>query len=118
MTLTTRKIVIGLIIIIFSLVYGYLFFERFLTEEEIVITVSNSEKFGDETGRYLIFTDDEVFDDANNYYHDKHNATDVFNKLQKGRTYTVKVVSFYWPTLPHFRNITEIVNEKFPEMKK
>ncbi len=117
MTLTNRKIIIGLIIILISLVYGYLFFERFLTEKEVTITVINSEKFGDETGRYIIFTPDEVFEDTNDYYHDKHNATEVFNKLQKGRTYKVKVVSFYWPALPHFRNIIEVINEKLPDNK-
>ena len=112
--MTNKKIVISLIIIFISLIYGYIFFEKFLTEKQITITVINSEKFGDEPGRYLIFTKDEVFEDANNYYHDKHNATEVFNKLEKGRTYTVKVVSFYWPFLPHFRNILEVVNERFP----
>ncbi|MEJ2613795.1 MAG: hypothetical protein P8Z35_02460 [Ignavibacteriaceae bacterium] len=115
MTLTNRKIIIGLIIIFTSLIFGYLFFERFLTEKEVTITVINSEKFGDEPGRYLIFTKDEVFEDANNYYHDKHNATAVYNKLEKGRTYVVKVVSFYWPDLPHFRNIIDVVRVKFPE---
>lgn len=117
MTLTNRKISIGLIIILLSLVFGYLFFEKFLTEKEVTITVLGSAKFGDEPGRYLIFTKDEVFEDANNYYHDKHNATEVFNKLQKGRTYKVKVVSFYLPDVPHFRNIIEIVDEKFPTEK-
>jgi len=117
MTLSSRKIIIGLIIIIISLIFGYLFFERFLTEKEVTITVINSEQFGDEPGRYLIFTKDEVFQDANNYYHDKHNATAVFNKLEKGKTYVVKVVSFYWPDLPHFRNILDVVTEKFPDQK-
>ncbi len=115
MTLTNRKIIIGLIIIITSLIFGYLFFERFLTEKKVTITVINSEKFGDVPGRYLIFTNNEVFEDANNYYHDKHNATEVYNKLQKGRTYVVKVVSFYYPDLPHFRNIIDVVSEKLPE---
>jgi hypothetical protein len=114
MLMTNKKLSIGFIIIIISLIYGYLFFERFLTEKEVTITVTNSEKFGDEGGSYLIFTPDEVFEDENNYYHDKHNAAEVFNKLQKGRTYKVKVVSFYWPSLPHFRNIIEVVNEEFP----
>ena len=114
MNVSNKKIVIGLIIIFASLIFGYLFFERFLTEKEVTITVINSEKFGDEPGRYLIFTKDEVFEDANNYYHDKHNATEVFEKLQKGRTYVVKVVSFYIPDIPHFRNIIDVVREKVP----
>ena len=117
MILTNRKVSIGLIIIFISFIFGYLFFERFLTEKEVTITVVNSAKFGDETGRYLIFTEDEVFEDSNNYYHDKHNATEVFNKLQKGRTYIVKVVSFYLPDIPHFRNIIDVVKEDFPEEK-
>ena len=112
MTFTNRKLIIANIVIITGLFFGYLFFERFLTEKEITITVINSEKFGDENGRYLIFTKDEVFDDENSYYHDKTNAAEVYKKLKKGRTYKVKVVSFYIPLIPHFRNIIEVVEEK------
>ena len=115
--MTNKKVSIGFIVIIICLIYGYLFFERFLTEKEITINITNSEKFGDEEGSYLIFTPDEVFENENNYYHDKHNATEVFNKLQKGRTYKVKVCSFYLPFIPHFRNIIEVVNEEFPAGK-
>ena len=116
MNLTNKKIIIGLVIIILSLVFGYLFFERFLTEKQVTITVLDSSQFGDEPGRYLIFTKDEVFEDTNNYYHDKHNATEVYKKLQRGKTYVVRVVSFYWPDIPHFRNIIDVVEEKYTEV--
>ena len=117
MTVTNRKLIIVNIVILIGLFFCYLFFERFLTEKEITITVTNSVKFGDEPGRYLIFTEDEVFEDEDNYYHDKTNAAEVFKTLQKGRTYKVKVVSFYLPLIPHFRNIIDVVEEKFPVQK-
>ncbi len=112
MILTNRKLLIGNIIILICLLSGYIFFERYITEEEIIITVINSEKFGDETGNFLIFTRDEVFLDENNYFHNKYNAREVFRELKKGKTYKVQVVSFYWPLIPHFRNIVKVIKEE------
>lgn len=114
MVLNGKKIFFGVVIIILCLVYGYLFFERYLTEEEIKITVINSEKFGNEPNEYLIFTKDEVFEDVNNSYHQKYNADEIYSRLIKGRTYKVKVVGVYLPGIPRFRNIVEIVDDNLP----
>ena len=67
---------IGFAIVSITLIVGYLFFEPFLTKTEEVITVINKERWGDERGRYFIFTQDEVFVNENNYYHSKDNASD------------------------------------------
>lgn len=114
MILTNKKLFLGIIVILASLIYGYIIFERFLTEEEIKITVISSEKFGNEPGRYLVFTKDEVFENVNNYYHQKYNADELESELLKGRTYRVKVVGYYVPFIPRFRNIIEIVKENLP----
>lgn len=96
------------IITLFFLGFSYLFFEKFLTEKEITITVINKEKFGNEKDRYLIFTPDEVFENSDNVYHRKTNAEIIYRKLERGVTYRVKVVGIYLPGIPHLRNITEI----------
>ena len=99
----------GFIIIILTLIFGYLFFEPFLTETEEVITVINTEKWGNERGRYFIFTENEVFLDANDYYQNKNNADELYKRIKKGYTYKVKVVGSYISFIPRFRNILEII---------
>jgi hypothetical protein len=100
---------IGFLIILLILLFGYLFFEPFLTEETITIKVINKSQFGNETGKYFVFTDEEVFYNANNYYQSKENADELNGKIYPGTTYKVKVVGVYLPWLPRFRNITKIL---------
>jgi hypothetical protein len=97
------------IIIIASILFGYLFFEPFLTEKEEIITVTNTQKWGQENGKYFIFTEDEVFLNSNDYYHNKTNANELFPLFKKGYTYKVKVIGLYIPFIPRFRNIKSIV---------
>jgi hypothetical protein len=100
---------IGFLIILLILLFGYLFFEPFLTEETITIRVINKSQFGNEPGKYFVFTDEEVFYNDNNYYQSKENADELNEKIYPGTTYRVKVVGVYLPWLPRFRNITKIL---------
>jgi hypothetical protein len=100
---------IGFLIILLILLFGYLFFEPFLTEETITIKVINKSQFGNETGKYFVFTDEEVFYNDNNYYQSKENADELNEKIYPGTTYKVKVVGVYLPWLPRFRNIIKIL---------
>lgn len=113
------SIFIGFVIILVTLIFGYLFFEPSITETEEVITVINIEQWGNEAGKYFVFTNDEVFLNANDYYQNKHNADELMKQFRKGYTYKVKVVGVYIPFLPRFRNILNIIdysaNEYYPE---
>ena len=110
----------GFVMIILILIFGYLFFEPFLTETEEVITIINVERWGNEEGQYFIFTDDEVFINVNDYYHNKHNADEINKLFKLGFTYRVTVVGVYIPFLPRFRNILNITeyssSEYFPDI--
>jgi len=105
----------AIIFSLFFLGFSYLFFEKSLTEKEISITVINKEKFGNEEGRYLIFTPEEVFENSDNFYHRKTNADMVYKKLERGVRYRVKVVGVYLPGIRRLRNITEVLGA---EIKK
>ncbi len=96
-------------LIILALVLTYLFFEKSLTEETIKITVINKEKFVGQEGRYLIFTPNEVFENSDNFFYGKTNSDLLFNKLERGVTYRVKVAGLYIPFLNRLRNITEVI---------
>jgi hypothetical protein len=104
---------LGFVSAIVILIFGYLFFEPFTTKTEEVITVTNKERWGNERGKYFIFTDDEVFTNSNDYYHDKDNADELYKMFKVGFTYKVTVVGVYLPFFPRFRNILNIT-EKFP----
>lgn len=101
--------ILGFIIVLLILLFGFLFFEPYLTEETINIKVINKSQFGTEPGKYFVFTEDEVFYNSNDYYQNKENADELNEKIYPGSSYTVKVVGYYIPWLPRFRNITEIV---------
>jgi hypothetical protein len=110
---------LGFVTAIIILIFGYLFFEPFLTKTEEVITITATERWGNEAGKYFIFTDDEVFINVNDYYHNKHNADEIFTLFKLGSTYRVKVVGVYMPSIPRFRNIINIIeystNEYSPD---
>jgi hypothetical protein len=101
--------VAGFIIILLVILFGYLFFEPFLTEETITIKVINKAKFGNEIGKYFVFTDDEVFLNADDYYQSKDNAEELNKIIFTGSSFKVKVVGLYLPWFPRFRNITKIL---------
>lgn len=100
---------IGFFIVLLVLLFGYLFFEPFLTEDTINIKVKNKAKFGNETGKYFVFADDEVFLNANDYYQNKENADELDKIIYPGSNYKVKVVGIYLPWFPRFRNITKVL---------
>jgi hypothetical protein len=101
--------IVGIFIILLVIVFGYLFFEPYITEETITIKVLNKSQFGSEPGKYFVFTEDEVFYNSNDYYQNKENAAEVNDIIYPGSTYKVKVVGVYLPWIPRFRNITEII---------
>ena len=109
---------LGFVIVLLTLIFGYMFFEPFLNKTEEVITIVNKERWGNEWGKYFIFTQDEVFLNVNNYYHSKDNADELFALLKIGFTYKVTVVGANIPWLPRFRNIINIIyseNEYYPD---
>lgn len=89
---------------------SYLLFEKALTEKVVTITIINKEKFANEEGKYLIFSPNEVFENSDNFFHNKTNADVLYQKLERGVTYRVKVVGIYLPSFNKLRNITDIVS--------
>jgi hypothetical protein len=100
---------VGFVIVLLIILFGYLFFEPYLTEDTITINVINKAQFGSESGKYFVFTSNEVFNNSNNYYHNKENAEEINQQIYPGSSYKVKVVGIYLPWLPRFRNIIEVL---------
>ena len=62
---------LGFVIVLLVILFGYLFFEPYITGETITIKVLNKAQFGNEPGKYFVFTQDEVFYNSNDYYQNK-----------------------------------------------
>jgi hypothetical protein len=103
----------GIVIVLCIIVFGFIFFEPLFTEESIDITVVSKAKWPGERGKYFIFTENELFLNEDNYYHNnKSNADELFPLFKEGNTYKVKVVGLYLPFLPRFRNILTIMEKR------
>lgn len=88
----------------------------YMTDETITVTVKDKERVVTGSGqsiasKFLVYTDQEVFENTDTVWYWKFDSADVQNSLEVGQTYQVRVYGFRVPFLSWFRNI-ESVNNK------
>lgn len=79
---------------------------KYGTAETITITVNNTERI--EQSKYLVFTDDETFQNVDTIWYFKWNSSDVQGKLKPNQTYKVKVYGWRIPFFSSYRNIVHV----------
>ena len=79
------------------------------TIDTLEVEINDKERIvdGDES-KYLIFTEDEVFENSDTIFFLKFNSSDVYNALDIGERYEIKVVGLRIPALSRYRNIVGI----------
>lgn len=98
---------IGFIIAIF-LIAGKVIINH-ATVETVTITVESKERVNNRNkGKYLIFTDGEVFQNVDMWTFGKFNSSDIYGQLDEDSTYAVKVCGIRVPLFSWYRNILEI----------
>ncbi|MBN1299616.1 MAG: hypothetical protein JW995_00210 [Melioribacteraceae bacterium] len=109
------KLVAGLSVVIIVIIFGALYFESFVTTETLIIQINKIEEKTNPEGEsyYLIHTPDEVFENRNNYFHQKENAVELAEQLKDKRKYEVEVVGFGLdlPLFMEHRNIVNVIRE-------
>lgn len=82
----------------------------FLTVDKVTITVTDKERIIDKSGgsRYLVFADDETFENTDSWMWLKFNSSDVQGSLELDHTYKVKVYGWRIPFLSMYRNIVSV----------
>jgi hypothetical protein len=95
------------LVILGSPIYNY------ATVKKVEITVKSKErvisgKVEDAESKYLIYTTDEVFENTDNFLFLKFKSSDIYNNLDEGKTYNVKVNKLRIPFLSKYRNIIKI----------
>jgi hypothetical protein len=104
-----------LFLVIFVLcIIGYPTF-YYVSADTIEITVKDKERVVDGSSdnmnsRYLIYTTDEVFENVDALLFLKYNSSDVYGKLEVGKTYTVKVAGWRVKFFSWYRNIIRVKN--------
>lgn len=77
--------------------------------ESVTTTIHSKENVVDRSAsKYLIFTKDEVFENADSYMVGKFNSSDFYNKLNAGDTKALRVCGWRVPFLSWYRNIIEV----------
>lgn len=97
-------LIVGGIALVYTTVYT--------TVDYTTITIKEKERITDGMDSYyLIFTENEVFKNEDSFLMWKFDSSDIYNQLNVGQTYNVKVNWFRVPLLSSYRNILEIENE-------
>lgn len=82
----------------------------FATQKEVVAIVNRCERVvktdGDSVeSKYLVFTDNEVFENTDCWWIFKWNSSDIYGKFLNGHTYRIKVYGYRVPIFSWYRNI-------------
>lgn len=85
------------------------------TSETISIKVKEKDRVWNndkDQDQYLIFTENEVFENTDNMYYQKYNSSDVYGQLEVGKTYKCLVFGERDPYWSRYRNIVSCEAEK------
>ena len=103
-----NRFIIGLIVLVVLSIIGYNI-AWFSSSEEIEIKVNKTERINDkEDSKYLVYTDEETFENTDVTFLGKWDSSDIQGKLHSDSTYTVVVYGWRVPFFSMYRNITEI----------
>lgn len=85
----------------------------YTTIETATITVKEKERVcsGSSNGtscKYLIYTDQGVYENVDDFWQWKFNSSDIYSTLEEGYTYEATVNGFRIPFLSMYKNILEI----------
>ncbi|RLD60422.1 MAG: hypothetical protein DRJ01_09720 [Bacteroidetes bacterium] len=85
----------------------------YMSSEKITITIKDKERITTGSGKninskFIVYTENEVFENTDSWLFFKFNSTDFQNKLEKGKTYKVKVAGWRITFFSWYRNIVSL----------
>lgn len=102
-------ILIG-IIFIGGIVFADRYFATF-NQHDVTFKVNKTERVvTDSDSKYLIYTDQGVFQDTDSWWYGKFNSSDVYNQLEAGTTHTCTVVGIRNGLMSWYENIIRCQN--------
>lgn len=103
------RVAILSIIVLVILFFG----TYYLSVDHLEIKIKNMEittsgNNNSTTSKYLVFTENEVFENTDSWTFLKFNSSDIQNKFELKNTYRVKVAGWRIPFLSMYRNVIEV----------
>lgn len=81
----------------------------YVTNDTVTFTVKEKENIvRNDSSKYLIYTDSEVFENTDSLWYWKWNSSDVYRDLEVGKQYEAEVYGFRVPFLSWYRNIVDV----------
>lgn len=112
-----KKVLIAAIVAILAVPILWVGFPYYTARTvEIVVTGKERVPDGDDGSYYLVFTEDEVFQNVDAWRRLKTTSSDLQGRLQEGRRFEVVVYGWRIPILSKYRNIASIKTEITPAM--
>jgi hypothetical protein len=104
------KYILGFVTAVgFVSLVAFNFYYVYGTDEVVTVTVESKERIvTQDSSKYLVFTNGEVFENTDSLLYWKFNSSDLYGELKEGETYTVRVYGWRIPFLSNYRNIIEI----------
>lgn len=79
------------------------------TKDSVTFTVKNKESIVENnSSKYLIYTNKGVFENEDSLWYLKFDSSDLYNELEKGKTYEADVYGFRVPILSLYKNIVDV----------
>jgi len=106
-------ILFGIIVLVLLIIYTPRAYRGNLT-----VTIKDKERInyeedGKTFSKYLIYTDQEVFENIDDWFYLKFDSSDLYGQLDKGSTYKVWITGWRFQIFSTYRNIIFI--ERIPE---
>lgn len=85
------------------------------TQEVVTVSVTGKERItesdseGRASSKYLVFTENETFENTDSIMVMKWNSSDIQGKLVEGEEFRIKVYGFRIPFFSSYRNIIEVI---------
>ena len=107
-----KKLIVLFLIVVLVVIYPMLYIN---SADTTTFTVKRTERVtvgsgNSVRGKYLVFTENEVFENTDSYLFLKFNSSDLENKLTPGKEYRAKVAGWRIPFLSMYRNIIKVYN--------
>lgn len=104
------KILAALLFVVLIGIYPFLYMS---TSEVIEIKINKTERVTiDSVSKYMVYTDNEVFENTDSWLYGKFNSADFYAKMKEGSVMKVRVAGMRWAFNSWYRNIVQIIEEK------
>jgi len=105
---TSALFKLSIFLVLGTLIFGSCGIIHYSTKESIQFKVNDKEAIGGEDSKYLIYTEEEVFENRDSIWELKWNSSDVYRKVEVGKCYESSAWGFRVSFFSMYRGIDQV----------